>query len=294
MTIMDMSADPHSRGWFHQSMYLSTGQHGIYSESPGGMSGAGIGNSSQSYTTDAADHYHSYNHESPVSNNTEWARAAMAAHNPYHASLCHPVSPHHTSPVNTPDGSPNCGSRLYLPSSVSCSSRTSHPSLHLPISCSNPASMWHSSFPQHIMSQSPSATGSTLNLPQFSSTPNSHTHGIPNLKTEAPMGPPALESSPHYQDDFKLKLTQSSMGYPGFPPQLYPPHIGGSEFLTNSLMFDMATGMPRCRTGSRSNSGMYIGTCRSYLKICQKVFILYSLNLHLVNIVIIFSETTHH
>lgn len=152
-------------------------------------------------------------------------------HNSY--SLYHPESPH-SPPLNSSEGIGNCPSRLYLPSS--CRNQSLHPSNP----SYNQSSMW-----PHM----PSVAGS-LSLPQFSSGHNSH--------GKEPGISPIVDVSPNYNQDEKFKLNQNTLqNYPGFPPpHLYPQHMSSDyQSSVNGVPFDMLSGIPRCRTISRSNSG---------------------------------------
>lgn len=255
MDISGGTAD-HSR-WFHPSMYLyqdsnsvlpSGLSHQSYSnESPGGGTGGGGG----------GGHYYSHpdsgsGHNSSVS---DMNRSSVNSHSSSFHPLCHPVSPH-SPPTNTSEGNTNCASRLYLPNG--CPNRSSNLNLHTPNPCGNSStSMW-----QHMSSI---GSGATLSLPHFSSSAHSHM-----MKQEHPKDssiPPVIDVSPHYNpDDIKFKLSQNvlSQTYSGFPPQLYPPHMAGGEFVGNGIPFDMLPGLPRCRTISRSNSGKCLLTYLLY------------------------------
>ncbi|XP_057313942.1 trans-acting T-cell-specific transcription factor GATA-3-like [Hydractinia symbiolongicarpus] len=217
---MEMANVEHAR-WFHPSMYLC--------QEPAPILSHGL---SQSYTTEG-DHY--YSHPDSVAHNTvtDMGRPGMTGHS--FPSLYHPHSP----PVNSSESNTNCGSRLYLPG-AGCPNRSPHGSLHPPNPCGNQSSMW-----QHM---SPVSTGPILSLPQFSAHMKSD-HGKDSTI------PPEMDVSPHYAaEDIKFKLGQNMSNYSGFPPQLYPPHMSSVDFPGSGVAFDFS-GIPRCRTISRSNSG---------------------------------------
>ena len=188
---MELSNSDHNR-WFHPTTMYS------YLEStpmlPTNNSGL-----SQSYNTPescSTDHYYN-NHSSNTTglhatNSSELPttpRSGLSAHNSY---LSHPHSP----PLNSPESTGNCSSRLYLPNS--CRSQNIHSSNPT----YNQSSMW-----PHM----PSVAGS-LSLPQFTSGHNSHgkDSGLP----------PVLDVSPNYNpDEVKFKLNQNSV------PNYFPPHL---------------------------------------------------------------------
>ena len=235
---MDISGTADHSRWFHPSMYLYQEANSVL---PSGLS-------HQSYNNESGGHYYSHpdsgGHNSSVS---DMSRSSIGSHSSFHP-LCHPVSPH-SPPTNTSEGNTNCASRLYLPNG--CPNRTSHLNLHTPNPCGNSSSMW-----QHMTSI---ASGATLSLPQFSS---AHTHMMKQEHPKDSSIPPVIDVSPHYNpDDIKFKLSQNVLqSYSGFPPQLYPPHMTGAEFVGNGIPFDMLPGLPRCRTISRSNSGMSLSS----------------------------------
>lgn len=226
---MDMATD-HSR-WFHQTMYP------LYPESTQPViqpSNGGIPPPIQSYGGNENNHYYNHQDTQPV-------------HSSFHP-LCHP-SPHSPPTINSSDSNTNCGSRLYLPpNSSSCLSRNSHYNMHSSNQCNNSSSIW-----QHPINSPPVP----LSLPQFQS-PYS-------MKNEDNKGGLSLDASSHYNpDDLKFKLSQNQFqGYSNFPAPLYPPHMSNGDFGGNT--FDMLTGLPRCRTGSRSNSGESKYCLRSFI-----------------------------
>lgn len=174
----------------------------------------------------------SYSNENHYYNNHQDG----APHSSYHP-LCHPISPHSPPSINSTDSNTNCGSRLYLPNG--CASRGSHYSTsNTP---NNSSSMW-----QHI-----SSPPSTLSLPQYQS---SHIMKVEDHSKGLGTG---MDSSHYNPDDLKFKLSQNPLqNYSGFSPQLYGSHLNNTDFGPNG--FDMMTGLPRCRTSSRSNSGKCI------------------------------------
>ena len=197
---------------------------------------------------------------------TDMNRSSVGSHSSFHP-LCHPVSPHSPPAAAATSeatgggsggsggggggGNTNCASRLYLPNA--CPNRSSS---HLNVHTPNPHGSGGSSMWQHMTSIGSAAT---LSLPQFSSPHTPHM-----MKQESGVHPkdnslpPVIDVSPHYNpEDIKFKLSQNVLqSYSGFPPQLYPPHMTG-DFVGNGIPFEMLPGLPsRCRTISRSNSGM--------------------------------------
>lgn len=261
---MDISATggDHSR-WFHP-MYLY--QDGGNSTLPP----SGVPPHQSQYNNDNATgtsggHHYTYpegTSSAPSAtgssgSGTDMNRSSVGSHSSGFHPLCHPVSPH--SPPGAAatsegggggsGGNTNCASRLYLPNG--CPNRSSHLNVHTPNPHGNSSSMW-----QHMSSI---ASGATLSLPQFSSPHTPHM-----MKQESGVHPkdssipPVIDVSPHYNpEDIKFKLSQNVLqSYSGFPPQLYPPHMTGADFVGNGIPFEMLPGLPgRCRSISRSNSG---------------------------------------
>ncbi|XP_065669386.1 trans-acting T-cell-specific transcription factor GATA-3 [Hydra vulgaris] len=229
MKTMEMHSGEHTR-WFHPAMYM-------YPESQTSVLPNEL---SPSYNNDGNESYYHSGPHNDVGRN-------FSGHVSYH-SLCHPPSPLPHSPLNNSEANPNVSSRLYIPNACT-NSRSSH-LFQTTNTYGNPSpSIW-----QHMNTIGPGSTYSST-LPQFSN-PHNNIMKQEHIKDHLA---PHLEISSHYSsEDMKLKLGQPLPNYSPYPPQLYS-HASQPDFGSNGMSFDMLPGFPRCRTGSRSNSGDFEG-----------------------------------
>jgi len=274
---MDISANPDHSRWFHP-MYLYQDANPAITPSPvtphqynntNSNNNNNNNNESAAGTPGAGSHHYTYpegaGHTSSAasvngSTNNDMNRSSVG---PPHGSsfhpLCHPVSPHSPPAVTSSESNTNCASRLYLPNG--CPNRSSHLNVHTPNAHAggNSSSMWN-----HMSSITSAAT--SLSLPQFSSPHTPHMMkqepGVAGVHPKDSPIPPVIDVSPHYNpEDIKFKLGQNVLqSYSGFPPQLYPPHMAGADFVGNGIPFEMLPGLPsRCRSISRSGPGDVTG-----------------------------------
>ena len=234
---MDAIPGPEHR-WYHPLGYPS--QHAIYQEGANFVPVAGS-QSSQAYPAETMEHFF---HSHSDSDSGSWPRGV--SHNPYH-SACHQSTQHHLpSSNNLQESSPTsphstgCSSRLYLPSSCG---RSPHLNLHQMAGCPNGSTSWHSSYSQHLLSQS-NSTNSTY---------NSHGNSVStsNLNPEKDSKVFAQReafASAYYNGDDKTQTKmslQNSNPAMGFPSQIYGANINGSEFAGSGLPYSMLGEMSR-------------------------------------------------
>jgi len=228
-----MENPDHSR-WFHPSMYLYPDSTAMIANNSNGIT--------QPYAPDVptADHYYNHSTANGGGHTNDLSRPPLTGHGGGSGYLCHPVSPH-SPPINPTENVGSCSSRLYMPNSC-----RNTPGLHSSNVSYNQSTIWPYT----------SVAGS-LSLPQFSSA----AHSVAHMK-ESTM---PVDMSPTYNtapDDPKLKLNQNTMqNFSPFPPHLYPQYGAPDYSSVGATAFDMLAGFQKCRTISRSNSGMLIIVC---------------------------------